>query len=119
MHNKPFWKLFCVLLAAVAFAVLPFPGLFTAGGTALAQSSFSDIGDQPADIQQAIEYSAAAGYMQGAGDGTFHPNDATTRIDCAKALVTIFDHADEEADHYHFHRYSERRSQLHLGQPGC
>lgn len=98
MLKKPFWKLFCVLLATAMFTLVSFPGLFTAGGSALAQSSFSDIGDQPADIQQAIEYSCAAGYMKGSDDGTFHPTDATTRIDCARALVTIFDHAGEKAD---------------------
>jgi hypothetical protein len=98
MHYKPIHKLYVILPVAALFAVASLAGVFPLGEQALAQGSFSDIADQPADVQQAIQYSCAAGYMQGYEDGTFHPKDATTRMDCARALVTIFDHADEKAD---------------------
>ena len=98
MCNKSLLKLFFVALVAAMLMAVSFPGAFAAGGMALAQSTFNDIAQQPAEIQQAIDYSFAAGYMQGFGDGGFHPNEATTRLDCARALVTIFDHAAETAD---------------------
>jgi cell wall-associated NlpC family hydrolase len=87
-----------VVLAAAILAAASFACAFPAAGTALAQGSFNDIADQPAEIQQAIAYSCAAGYMQGYGDGGFHPQEATTRLDYARAMVTIFDHAGEAAD---------------------
>jgi hypothetical protein len=68
-----------------------------APGKALAQA-FNDLSGQPAEIRQAIEYSVQMGYMQGFPDGGFHPNDALTRLDCAKALVRVFGHAGESAD---------------------
>jgi hypothetical protein len=98
MVEKSLRKLLCVLLASATLAVVSFPGAFPAGGTAFAQSAFNDIDDQPADIQQAIAYANAAGYMNGFDDGGFHPKDALTRLDCARALVKIFKHEGETAD---------------------
>jgi hypothetical protein len=63
-----------------------------------AQAPFNDIGSQPAEIQQAIEYSYQKGYMQGYADGSFRPADGTTRLDCARALVCVFGHAGEGTD---------------------
>ncbi len=63
-----------------------------------AQASFNDIAGQPAEIRQAIDYAARKGYMQGYGDGGFHPDEATSRLDFARALVTVFGHADEGID---------------------
>ncbi|NPV58603.1 MAG: hypothetical protein HPY75_02930 [Actinobacteria bacterium] len=83
-------------MAALVAMVLAAP--FAGPGTAGAQASFNDIAGQPAEIQQAIIYAADKGYMQGYGDGGFHPNDATSRIDCARALVAIFGHEGESAD---------------------
>lgn len=91
-------KLLSVLLAAAMMTAAIFSCAFLAGGTALAQATFNDISDQPAAIQEAIEYACGAGYMQGFEDGGFHPTEATTRLDCARALVTIFDHTGEAAD---------------------
>ena len=66
--------------------------------TAAAQAAFNDIADQPAEIQEAILYASQKGYMQGYGDGGFHPQDAVTRIDCARALVAIFGREGEKPD---------------------
>ena len=98
MGNESRLKLLSVLMAAAMLVAASFSLVLTMGGTASAQSSFNDIADQPADIQQAIEYSCAAEYMQGYDDGGFHPNEATTRMDYAKAMVTIFGYAEEEAE---------------------
>ena len=98
MGNKSLIKSCSILLVTAMLMAVSLPCALTAGGIALAQGSFNDIANQPADIQTAILYSCSQGYMQGFGDGGFHPNDATTRLDCARALVTIFDHAGEAAD---------------------
>lgn len=98
MDNKPSRTLLAACAAAAVLAAACFPCAFTGNGTALAQASFNDISDQPTEIQQAIAYACESGYMQGFPDGGFHPNEATTRIDCARALVTVFDHAGEAAD---------------------
>ncbi len=97
MFEEPERRLLFVLLAAALLAA-SLPCALLPCGTVLAQATFNDIGDQPAEIQQAIEYAHSAGYMLGPGDGGFHPAEATSRIDCARALVTIFDHAGEAAD---------------------
>ncbi|MGQ9756727.1 MAG: NlpC/P60 family protein [Actinomycetota bacterium] len=76
------------------------PGLYlfpAAPGKALAQS-FNDLAGQPEEIRQAIEYCAQKGYMQGFPDGGFHPHDALSRLDCARALVLVFGHGGESAD---------------------
>jgi cell wall-associated NlpC family hydrolase len=91
-------KLLSALMAVAMLAAVSFPVVFDGSSKALAQAPFNDISDQPAEIQQAIEHVSVAGYMQGFEDGGFHPAEATTRIDCARALVTIFDHAGEAAD---------------------
>jgi hypothetical protein len=82
---------------ALIIAIIP-PVLGQAGEVRTAQTAFNDIGDQPADIQQAIIYSCDAGYMAGFPDGGFHPRDAATRLDCAMALVSIFHVAGEATD---------------------
>lgn len=61
-------------------------------------ATFPDIGDQPVEIQQAIDYVTARGYMNGGPDGNFHPNDAITRLDYAIALVKMFNKTGEQAD---------------------
>ncbi len=85
----------CTALAVLS-VLLPVPAL--AGGARASDVSFNDIAAQPADVQQAILYAAAAGYMTGFGDGGFHPDAAATRLDCARALVSIFGHAGEAPD---------------------
>lgn len=98
MGNKRLIKLSCVWLAACLLAAGLLPGMLPAGVPALAQATFNDIADQPVEIQQAIEYVHQKGYMQGFGDGSFHPNEATTRLDCARGMVSVFGHAGESPD---------------------
>ncbi|OFW58038.1 MAG: hypothetical protein A2Y75_12505 [Candidatus Solincola sediminis] len=93
-NNRP-RLLFVFFLALILIAASS--SLQAAGQVETAQS-FNDTGGSPAEIQQAIGYVTDAGYMQGFGDGGFHPNDAVTRIDAARALVSIFDHAGENPD---------------------
>jgi NlpC/P60 family/S-layer homology domain len=97
--SKSMFRLFISVIAAfslVAAFALPAAGL--AGEVRTAQPTFNDIADQPADIQQAIIYACQAGYMEGFPDGGFHPKDAATRLDCARALVSIFHVAGEPTD---------------------
>ncbi|MDI6831753.1 MAG: NlpC/P60 family protein [Actinomycetota bacterium] len=86
------------VLAAVALAVACLVHPPGALRTAAAQASFNDIADQPAEIQQAVAYAVEKGYMQGYEDGGFHPAQATSRIECARALVTVFGKAGEGTD---------------------
>ncbi|MDY6796013.1 MAG: NlpC/P60 family protein [Actinomycetota bacterium] len=98
MESKNFPRIIAVLLV-MALLALPAPvDASIAGGASAAQNDFNDIGDQPAEIQQAIEHSCHYGYMQGYGDGGFHPEDDASRLDCSQALVSVFGHADEEPD---------------------
>ena len=90
MGKESLRKPLFVLLLAAMFMAVSFPCALTAGGTALAQSTFNDIADQPAEIQQAIADSCTAGYMQGFGDGGFHPNDATTRLHASILMAGRF-----------------------------
>ncbi len=60
--------------------------------------AFNDLSGQPEEIRQAVEYCAQRGYMEGFPDGGFHPDEALTRLDCARALVCVFGHAGEGAD---------------------
>jgi hypothetical protein len=98
MVKKAYYIFLSVLTALAMVTTVAVPGLTLAGEVLKAQPVFNDIGNQPAEIQQAIDYSCLAGYMQGFGDGGFHPNDAATRLDTAKALVSVFGHAKEAAD---------------------
>ncbi|MEW6555309.1 MAG: C40 family peptidase [Actinomycetota bacterium] len=98
MGNKSAHKLLVLLVAAALLLAASFACALQGEGRAQAQGTFNDIGSQPAEIQEAIGYAAAAGYMQGYPDGGFHPAEATSRIDCARALVTISDHEGEAAD---------------------
>lgn len=59
---------------------------------------FPDTGDQPIEIQQAIDYVTSHGYMNGGADGNFHPNDGVTRLDYAIALVKAFNKTAEQPD---------------------
>ncbi len=93
-NNRP--RLLLVLLPALML-IAASSTVAIAAPVEIAQS-FNDTGNSPAEIQQAIAYVSDAGYMQGFGDGGFHPNDAVTRIDAARALVSIFKHASENPD---------------------
>ncbi len=70
---------------------------FPLHGRVMAQA-FNDLSGQPEEIRQAVEYCAQRGYMEGFPDGGFHPDEALTRLDCARALVCVFGHAGEGAD---------------------
>jgi len=98
MNNKVFLKIVIIVFSMALVLALPGWGFCLADETEAAQGMFNDIGDQPAEIQAGIEYSCQQGYMQGYPDGSFHPIESTTRIDCAQALVGIFGHAGEEPD---------------------
>lgn len=67
-------------------------------GVASAAEGFPDISEEPAKIQEAINYVAAKGYMNGDSSGNFNPGEPTTRIDYCKALVKMFGHSEEETD---------------------
>ena len=91
-------KPYVVMLAAAVTAAFCVAGASPPAGAGAAQSQFNDVADQPAEIQQAIAYACEAGYMQGFGDGGFHPREGATRLDCARALVAVFGHAGEATD---------------------
>lgn len=85
-------------VAALAVALLvACPVLFAGARPAVAQV-YPDIADQPAEIQQAIDYVTGKGFMNGGSDGNFHPKDPVTRIDYACSLVKLFGKASEEPD---------------------
>ncbi len=81
----------------IAAALLICPATLMTAPRALA-TSFPDIANQPADIQQAIEYVTSKGYMNGGADGNFHPTDPVNRIDYACALVKLFKDVGEAPD---------------------
>jgi hypothetical protein len=87
-----------VLAALTLVSALALPAAALGGEVQAAQPAFNDIADQPADIQQAIVYACQKGYMEGFTDGGFHPKDATTRLECARALVSVFRIAGEPVD---------------------
>jgi len=88
------WKLAAAVLAAVLLAC---PAAIMAPGRAVAQT-YPDIGNQPSEVQQAIDYVTNKGWMNGGPDGNFHPGDPVTRIDYACALVKLFKKAGEDPD---------------------
>jgi hypothetical protein len=53
--------------------------------------SFSDIGDLPAEYQDAIRSLAALGVTQGTGDGRFNPDGEVSRWQMALFLVRVLD----------------------------
>ncbi len=81
------------LAASVALLVLA--GL--APGLTLAQT-FPDTAGQPADIQAAIDYVTSRGYMNGADDGNFYPNEPVKRLEYACTMVKVFNRASEQPD---------------------
>ena len=85
--------------AALVVAALMLSALTVATGALGARAAtFPDIGGEPADIQQAIDYVAEKGYMMGSAEGNFCPDDPMLRLEYACALVRLFDHQDEEPD---------------------
>lgn len=83
------------VISIVALLLVTVP--VAAGGRALA-AGFPDVSNEPTDIQAAIDYAAGAGYMNGAADGKFYPDEPIGRMDCAKALVKMFKHTSEVPD---------------------
>jgi hypothetical protein len=82
-----------LVLAALAAS------MFLLGAPARAPAqTFPDIGNQPAEIQQAIDYVTGKGYMNGGADGNFRPSDPVTRLDYACSLVRMFGVAGEPVD---------------------
>lgn len=74
--------------AAVLAVLLALPFALAAPAPARAQT-FPDIVNQPAEIQQAIDYVTNKGYMNGGADGNFHPSDPVGRLEYACALVKL------------------------------
>ena len=71
------------------------------GGVALSPAvarNYPDVSSQPAEIQSAIDYVTNKGYMNGARDGNFHPNESVERLEYACALVKLFKKQNEEID---------------------
>ncbi len=83
----------CTALALV-LSVLALVG---AGQTARAQT-YPDIGSQPAEIQSAIDLVTSRGYMNGAADGNFYPNEPVKRLEYACTIVRFFKKQNEAAD---------------------
>jgi len=85
--------LICILLflftLAMAFSV---PQKFADCAT------YPDTEGKPADIREAIDYVTGKGYMSGASDGKFYPDEPLNRMDYAKAVVLIFGHGNEKPD---------------------
>jgi len=98
MDNKRCLEIIILAVCLTLALALPGWGRCAAGETGTAQGSFNDIADQPAEIQAGIEYSHQRGYMQGYPDGGFHPGEPTARIDCARALVSVFGYAGEDTE---------------------
>lgn len=82
-----------VLLAALLLA----PVCALRGPLALAQT-YPDVASQPAEIQAAIEYVTARGYMNGAADGNFYPGEPVRRLEYACTVVKVFNRASEQPD---------------------
>lgn len=61
-------------------------------------AGYPDVSGQPADIRESIDYVTEMGYMNGAVDGKFYPNEPMGRMDYARALVKMFKNLSEEPD---------------------
>ncbi|MBU4174652.1 MAG: C40 family peptidase [Actinobacteria bacterium] len=86
-------------LAAAIAAVLIIAALPLAAGTPTARAAaFPDIGAEPADIQQAIDYVTEKGYMNGSADGNFDPDNPVLRLEYAYAVVRLFGKDGGEPD---------------------
>ena len=82
-----------VLLVSVALVCLT--GIYCERVQA---QEYSDIADEPVEIQSAIKYCSEHGYLEGKADGYFYPQDPLTRIDYARALVFLFELEGEPLD---------------------
>ncbi|GEM_PF-700704 len=60
------------------------------GETCSLASSFTDLGNTPSEVVEAIDYVTAKGYMMGRDNGQFEPNIPASRIELARALVGYF-----------------------------
>jgi len=83
-----------VVAAALILAALP----LAAGAPSARAATFPDIGEEPAEIQQAIDYVAEKGYMNGSAEGTFCPDGPVLRLEYAYALVRLFGKDGEQPD---------------------
>lgn len=84
------------LVLLLALAVLG-PALAVPAAPALAET-FPDVADQPAEIQAAVDYVTARGYMSGDSGGNFRPDEPAARLEYARALVLMFKKQGEEID---------------------
>jgi hypothetical protein len=86
------------LAAAVTVAALLVLACMAAPVPRALATTYPDIVNQPADIQQAIDYVTNKGYMNGGADGNFHPTDPISRLDYAYTMVRFFKNSGEAAD---------------------
>jgi hypothetical protein len=84
--------------ALLAAALLVLSILSTTTPPVALAASFGDMSGQPAEIQSAVDYVTGMGYMNGAGDGNFHPAEPMARMDLARALVRLFKNLQEDLD---------------------
>lgn len=87
-----------ISLTTAALSLLVSFQVFLGVLTSLALSSFSDTGNLPADLQEAVDHSVSRGYMEAEPDGRFRPGEAASRAECARALVSVFGHTGEVPD---------------------
>jgi NlpC/P60 family/S-layer homology domain len=74
----------CILITGLIF------GLTGVTFTTAVARSYPDMASQPAEIQSAVDFVTNKGYMNGAGDGNFHPEDPVLRLEYAYSLVKLF-----------------------------
>jgi hypothetical protein len=84
-------------ILTIMLALLVSCGPLAGGGAARAQT-FSDTGDQPLEIQEAIDHVTEKGYMNGDAEGNFKPDDPTGRLEYACAVVKMFHREGDEID---------------------
>ncbi|MBU1669802.1 MAG: C40 family peptidase [Actinobacteria bacterium] len=60
--------------------------------------TFPDTTGLPAELQQAVDYVTARGWMNGGDDGNFHPNDPILRLEYCCALTRLFGVDGEQTD---------------------
>ncbi len=82
----------------VAFLIIPFFQGFLSLPRDRALGAFSDTGNLPADLQEAIDYSVSRGYMEAGVDCRFRPGEPASRADLARALVCVFGYGNESPD---------------------
>ena len=91
---KPRGALAAAIAAVLLLAALP----LAAGAPTARAATFPDIGAEPADIQQAIDYVTGKGYMNGSADGNFCPDSPVLRLEYSYAVVRLFGKDGEEPD---------------------